>query len=80
MSPKVQPSKILVYIASMFAIIVASLIVAIVWNFANAASMKASFAGKQVEINALTQSIMGLKEELRYMVLSTRPKKSERSL
>lgn len=55
-------------VASMFAIIVASLIVAIVWNFANAASMKASFAGKQVEINALTQSIMGLKEE--YNLLS----------
>ena len=55
-------------IASMFAIIVASLIVAIVWNFAGAASMKASFAGKQVEINALTQSIMGLKEE--YNLLS----------
>lgn len=55
-------------VASMFVIIVASLIVAIVWNFANAASMKASFAGKQVEINALTQSIMGLKEE--YNLLS----------
>ena len=55
-------------IASMFAIIVASLIFAIVWNFANAASMQASFAGKQVEINALTQSIMGLKEE--YNLLS----------
>ena len=55
-------------IASMFAIIVASLIFAIVWNFANAASMQASFVGKQVEINALTQSIMGLKEE--YNLLS----------
>ena len=55
-------------IASMFAVIVASLIFAIVWNFASAASMKATFAGKQVEINALTQSIMGLKEE--YTLLS----------
>ena len=55
-------------IASMFAIIVASLIFAIIWNFANAASMQASFAGKQLEINALTQSIMGLKEE--YNLLS----------
>ena len=55
-------------IASMFAIIVASLIFAIVWNFANAASMQASFAEKQIEINALTESIMGLKEE--YNLLS----------
>ena len=55
-------------IASMFAVIVATLIFAIVWNFASAASMKATFAEKQVEINALTQSIMGLKEE--YTLLS----------
>ena len=55
-------------IIAMFAIIVTSLMVAIVWNFANAASMKASFAEKQIEINALTESIIGLKEE--YNLLS----------
>lgn len=47
---------------AMFVMIVASLLVAIVWNFASAASMKATFAEKQIEINALTESIIGLKE------------------
>lgn len=47
---------------AMFAVIVASLMFAIVYNFVSAGAMKATFAGKQVEISALQASISGLKD------------------
>lgn len=48
---------------SMFAVIVAALIFAIVWNFVSVGKMEATFAGKQQEITALQESIMGLRNE-----------------
>ncbi len=48
---------------SMFAVIVASLLFAIAWNFVSVGQMKATFAGKQQEITSLQESIMGLKNE-----------------
>lgn len=43
-----------------FAVVLASLIFAIAWNFSSIGKMKATFAGKQVEISQLQQDIMGL--------------------
>ncbi len=55
-------------VVAVFSVIVAALLTAIIWNFAAASSMKASFASKQAEITALNESINGLKQE--YNLLS----------
>lgn len=48
---------------TVFSVMVLSLIFAIIWNFASIGKMKASFAGKEVEISQLQSSISGLKSE-----------------
>ena len=50
-------------VIAMFSVIVATLLFAIVWNFASAAKMRATFAGKEQEIAQLQESILGLKSE-----------------
>ncbi len=47
-------------VIAMFSIIVATLLFAVVWNFASASQMKASFASKQQQINTLQESIITL--------------------
>ena len=60
---KIQLHARMKIVASMFMVIVSALIFAIVWNFASASSMRATFADKQMEINALNESILALKDE-----------------
>lgn len=49
-------------VATVFAVIVASLMFAIIWNFVSASKMKATFADKQLEIANLQESILGLQD------------------
>ena len=48
---------------TMFTVILASLLFAIVYNFVSASKMRATFASKQAEIVSLQESIMVLKNE-----------------